>query len=153
MKHWTVALAVAATMSLAAPVWAGPVEEVNEIAAPRVKALAAGDADAWTAAFANDAVLHTIGSPLRLEGREAIRSYFTAWFQLYPKRKLLARAPLSRTYGDSLVIQDGHGDYYLTDQQGKTSYIPIRWSIVWSKVNGQWQIVEQHGSRLPDAED
>ncbi len=138
--------------AISASVCAGPVEEVNEIAAPRIKALTEGNVDGWVAAYADNAVLHSYGSPFRLEGKEAIRGYFINWFQVVPKRKLIARAGLSRAYGDTLVIQDGQGDYYVTDPQGKMTYVPLRWSVVWSKASGQWQIVEQHTSRLPNLE-
>jgi len=140
------------TFCLASHAWAGPVEEVAEIATPRMKALAEGNVDAWTAAYADNAVLQAFSSPLRLEGKEAIKAYFANFFQVLPKRKLLARGSLVRSYGNDLVIQDGHGDYYLTNPQGVVTYVPLRWSVVWSKAGGQWQIVEQHVSRLPSLE-
>lgn len=141
--------AFALILSFSSLSWAGPIEEVNEISAPRAKALAEGNVDAWTAAFASDAVLHSYSTPFRIEGRDAIRVFFASWFQVVPKRKLVARPPLSRAYGDNLVVQDGHGDYYVTDQQGKASYVALRWTVVWSKASGQWQIISQHASVLP----
>lgn len=44
---------------LCAEVWAGPAEEVLQIADPRVKALEEGNLDAYMAAFADNAVFHS----------------------------------------------------------------------------------------------
>jgi len=37
----------------------------------------------------------------------------------------------------------------LTDQKGEVSAYALRTSVIWAKIGGRWQIVDQHGSRLP----
>jgi uncharacterized protein (TIGR02246 family) len=130
-------------------VWAGPTEEVLQIAGPRIKALEDGNVDAYVAAFADNAVFHSALSPFRIEGKEAIRTYFSELFELYPKRRVLPRQSSVRAYNDDVVIQDGYTALYLTDQKGEVSTLALRTSVIWAKVGGRWQIVDQHGSRLP----
>lgn len=130
-------------------VWAGPADEVLQIAGPRVKALEEGNLDAYMAAFADNAVFHSALSPFRIEGKEAIRGYFAELIPLYPKRRVLPRQSAVRAYNDDLVIQNGYTALYLTDQKGETSTYALRTSVIWAKISGRWQIVDQHGSRLP----
>lgn len=136
---------------MCAPVWAGPGEEVAQIAGPRVQAFQDGDLDAYTAAYADNAVVTSSLSPFRSEGREAIRAYLTELFKLYPGRRVLVRQPSMRVYNDDLVIQNNYTALYLTDQKGQVTALSLRSSTTWAKVGGRWQIVDAHTSRLPTA--
>jgi uncharacterized protein (TIGR02246 family) len=149
MKRLLAWLFVLVFAGMCGRVWAGPTEEVLQIAGPRVKALEEGNLDAYMAAFADNAVFHSALSPFRIEGKEAIRGYFAELFQLYPKRRVLPRQSAVRAYNDDLVIQNGYTALYLTDQKGEVSTYALRTSVTWAKIGGRWQIVDQHGSRLP----
>jgi uncharacterized protein (TIGR02246 family) len=138
-----------ALVALAADLWAGPVEEVAQIAAPRGKVFEEGTAEAYSAPFADNAVLTSSLSGPRIEGKEAIRAYFSQLFQLYPGRRLFTRQSAARAYNDDLVIQNGYFVTYWTDQKGDVTQLELRGSVVWAKVGGRWQIVEQHVSRFP----
>lgn len=151
MKRLIAAFSTLILMSVAAQVWGGPAEEVAQIAGPRLQAYQEGNLDAFVAAFADNAVFHSSVSPFRIEGKEAIREYFTEVFQTYPKRRVLPRQPSTRAYNDDLVIQNSYVVLYLTDQRGQLTTLPLRTSLTWAKVGGRWQIVDQHGSRLPVA--
>ena len=129
--------------------WAGPVEDVAQIAGPRNQMFEEGNADALTAAFADNAVLTSSISGFRIEGKEAIRAYFSQLFQLYPARRLFTRQPMARAFNDDLVVHDTYNALYLTDQKGQVTQLTLRASVVWAKVGGRWQIVDQHVSRLP----
>jgi uncharacterized protein (TIGR02246 family) len=131
--------------------WAGPAEEVARIAAARFQAFEDGSVDGYTANFADNAVLTSSISAFRIEGKEAIRAYFVETFQLYPKRRLFGRQPVTRVYNDDLVVQDSYNVLNLTDPAGKVTVLPLRASVTWSKLGGQWQIVDQHVSRVPMA--
>ena len=151
MKQLIATFSTLILISVAAPVWGGPAEEVAEIAGPRLRALQEGNLDAYIAAFADNAAFQSSLSPFRVEGKEAIRAHFTEVFQMYPKRRVLLRQPSMRVYNDDLVIQNGYFVLYLTDQRGQVITVPGRVSVTWAKVGGRWQIVDQHGSRLPAA--
>jgi len=149
MKQLVARLFILVFTGICAEVWAGPAEEVLQIAGQRTKALEEGNIDAYMAAFADNAVFHSALSPFRIEGKEAIRGYFVELFQLYPKRRVLPRQSAVRAYNDDLVIQNGYTALYLTDQKGEVSAYALRTSVIWAKIGGRWQIVDQHGSRLP----
>jgi uncharacterized protein (TIGR02246 family) len=134
---------------LSAESWAGPIDDVAQIAGPRGKVFEEGTAEAYAAAFADSAVLTSSLSAFRVEGKEAIKAYFAELFQQYPGRRLFVRQPAARPYGDDLVVQNGYFVLYLTDPKGQVTQLSLRSSVVWSKVGGRWQIVDQHVSRLP----
>ena len=145
-----IAMLCALTLAiLAAEIWAGPVEEVTQIAGPRLKAFHEGDLDAFTAAYADNAVVNGSTSAFRIEGKEAIRAYYTEFFQTYPRRRFFSRHSALRAYNDDLVISNSYASLNLTDQQGHLTPYQVRSSLVWAKLGGRWQIVDQHVSRLP----
>lgn len=129
--------------------WAGPAEEVAQIAAPRLKALYSGDVDAYVDAFADNAVFYSLFSPFRIEGKDAIRAFFSQLVQMYPKRQVFIRQPMARVYNDNLVIQTSYAVLNWTNAKGEYETIDARISTVWTKMDGQWKIVDQHFSRLP----
>lgn len=149
MKQASTTFFAVLLLGFAAASWAGPAEEVAQIAGPRLQALQQGDIEGYTAAFADNAVLQSSLSPFRLEGKEAIRAYFAQLFQLYPKRRITSRPPLVRVYNDDLVVQDSYGDFHVTNEQGETMTYFLRTSMTWAKLGGRWQLVDQHASRLP----
>ncbi len=148
MKSIIVLFALALAF-LANAVQAGPVEDVAQIAAPRGKLFEEGSAEDYAAAFADNAVLTSSLSGPRVEGKDAIRAYFTQLFQMYPGRRLFNRQSTARAYNDDLVIQDGYFITFWTDRKGEVVQLELRGTIVWAKVGGRWQIVEQHVSRFP----
>jgi len=150
MRKSTILVLFALTIAgLVARAWAGPAEEVAQIAGPRGQAFEQGNAEAYSAAFADNAVLTSSLSAYRIEGKEAIQAYFVQLFQLYPGRRLFTRQPVIRAYGDNLVIQNAYNVLYVTDQGGKVTQLTLRSSVVWTKGGGRWQIVDQHVSRIP----
>ena len=129
--------------------WAGPVEEVAQIAAARGSAFQDGNAEAYTADFADNAAFHSSFSAFRIEGKAAIKAYFTELFLNYPRRHLFIRQPTARAYNDDLVVTDGYATLNLLNERGDPKIFETRYSLVWAKVGGRWQIVDQHVSRLP----
>jgi uncharacterized protein (TIGR02246 family) len=140
-----------AVLCIAASAWGGPVEEVNEIAKPRQQAFAQGNVDALTAAFADNAVLQSSFSPFRIEGKEAIRAYFGQLFQIYPKRWSAPRQLIARAYGDDLVVQNVYSVIHVVDEKGEPMTYNTRSNTIWKKMDGRWQIIDQHISRLPSS--
>ena len=136
-------------VGLAVEAWAGPIEEVAQIAGPRNQIFEEGNTEALVAAFADNAVLTSSLTGFRIEGKDAIRAYFASLFQAYPGRRLFTRQPVARAYNDDLVIHNSYNALYLTDPKGQVTQLTLRASVVWSKIGGRWQIVDQHTSRLP----
>ena len=134
---------------MCAPVSAGPAEEVAQIAALRGQAFQDGNVDAYTAVFADNVVFQNSFSGYRIEGKAAVRAYFAELFLLYPRRHLFVRLPSTRVYNDDLVAQDGYAVLSVQNEKGETRMIDTRYSIIWAKTGGRWQIVDQHVSRPP----
>lgn len=149
MKRFMAAAAFALMLGTATHGWAGPAEEVAQIAAPRLKALFTGDIDGYIDAFADNAVLHSSFSPFRIEGKEAIRTFFNQLVQMYPKRPVVIRHPSMRVFNDNVVIQTSYAVLDWTNSKGEYEVYDTRGSTVWTKVDGQWKIIDQHLSRLP----
>jgi uncharacterized protein (TIGR02246 family) len=151
MKRSIALLSTLILMGLGAEGWAGSVEEVAQLAGPRIKALQDGDVEAYAAAYADNAVLNSSFSPFRIEGKDAIKAYFADLVQLYPKRRVFPRQPSMRAYNDDLVVSNGYAVLQFTDQKGQVMTYYTRSSVAWAKLGGRWQIVEQHTSRIPVA--
>ncbi len=130
-------------------VWAGPAEEVAQVAGPRGQAFLEGNLDAWTAAYAENAVFHSAPSPFRIEGKQAIQAHFAWLFRTYPTRSTFNYQPITRVYNDDLVIQNGYTALYYVDQKGQPTTFHVRYGVTWAKVGGRWQVVDHHISRLP----
>jgi uncharacterized protein (TIGR02246 family) len=149
MQRSIATLSALILVGLTAFAWAGPAEEVAQLSAPRGQAFEDGNLDAFMAAFADNAVLQSFLSPYRIEGKEAIRVHYAELFHMYPRRRGFVRQPVIRVYNDDLVIQNAYSVAAFTDQRGQTTVSPIRYSVVWAKTGGRWQIVDLHVSRLP----
>lgn len=139
-------------LGFAPTVWAGPVEEVNEVARPRQQAFVQGNVDGFTRDFADNVVVHSSFSPFRIEGKEAVRAYIAQLFQMYPKRNFVVRQPSARVYGDDLVVQDAYSVINVINEKGEPQTYDTRANTVWHKIDGRWQIISQHISRLPLAQ-
>ena len=149
MKHFIAGMALMGLLCAGNTAWAGPAEEVGQVSAPRLKALFAGDVEAYVEAYADDAVFYSSFSPFRIEGKDAIRAFFSQLVQMYPKRNVQIRQPLVRVYGDNVVIQYSYAVLNWTNAQGEYEVFDTRGSTTWTKIDGKWKIVEQHLSRLP----
>lgn len=136
-------------LGFAPEVWAGPAEDVLQIAGPRGQAFLSGNLEEWMAAFADNAVFHSAPSPFRIEGKAAIRAHFDWLFKTYPHRSAFVHQPTTRVYNDDLVIWSNYTSLHYADQKGTPTTYMTRQTITWAKVGGRWQIVDHHISRLP----
>ena len=149
MKQLKSLLIVLFVSALASSVWAGPVEEVAAVGKQRGQAFNEGNIEAFMATWADDAVYTPPRSPFRIEGKNAIKAFYVDVFQQFPKRQFAGRQSSMRAYGDSLVISNGYSDVTLTDRDGHATVLALRASTVWSKIDGKWQVVDFHTSKIP----
>ncbi len=147
MKKSFIALFAACLMA-ATPALADPLKEIAEVAAPRAKAYSAGDLEGWTGVFADNAVFFGSFSPFRVEGKPAIRAEFSEHFSQFPNRRYYLRQSQLRPFGDNLAVADGYFEIVLTDRGGKTAVQYGRYTVVWAKNDGRWQIIQQQNSVL-----
>ena len=129
--------------------WAGAAEEISAINQQRNPAFEKGDADAYAAAFADNAVYTSSLQLFRIEGKAAIKDFFTTLFETYPTRHIAPRQGITRVYAnDSAVVTDGYSVGTFTDKSGNASVLYIRTSLTWDKMGNEWKIVDQHVSQF-----
>jgi uncharacterized protein (TIGR02246 family) len=131
------------------PAWAGPAEEVAQLAAKRGLAFAQGNLDTFIEDFAADAVFTSSLAGFRFEGKPAISAYYGGLFQDYPNRRSLVRHSLTHVYGDHTVVANSYTDLTLIDRSGQVKTVANRSSTTWVRIDGRWQIVNQHFSPMP----
>ena len=148
MQRFTAALSFMLLMGFVSSSMAGPAEDVAQLAAARGQAFEQGMVDAYAADIADNAVLTSSLSGLRIEGKAAIQAFYVELFQIYPKRHTFARQPMMRVYNDDLVVQNTYFALDLTNQKGDVSMLTLRSSTTWAKLSGRWQIVDNHVSRM-----
>jgi uncharacterized protein (TIGR02246 family) len=150
MKPIFYLLALISILGVSSVTWAGPVEEVAQIAQQQAAADATNDVDAFMTPFADDAVVTAFLIPFRVEGKAAIKEQFALLFQTYPTRHGMPRQISRRVYAnDTVVVSNGYGVFYLTDESGDTTAHYIRVSQTWVKIGTEWKIVDQHVSKMP----
>ena len=133
--------------------WAGAAEEVAVIGEQRAAAFEKGDIDTYIAAFADNAVFTPSLQAFRVEGKAALKGYFSALFETYPMRHIAARQVSTRVYAnDTIVVQNAYFVLTLTDKSGNVRVHNLRGSATWLKMDNQWRIVDQHISEVNGAD-
>ena len=129
--------------------WAGAAEEIAAIGQQRGAMYEKGDADAYAAAFADNAAFTPLLQPFRVDGKAAIMDYFTTFFQTYPTRHIVGRQGSTRAYAnDTTVVSDAYLILTLADKSGNASVHDLRVSTTWVKMGSEWRIVDQHVSQF-----
>lgn len=122
---------------------------VQEMSARRNAAFEKGDADAFAADFADNAVYTSSLEPYRIEGKTAIKDFFATLFETYATRHAAGRGGSTRVYDNgTVVLNDGNAVINYTDKNGNHSAIFIRSSTTWVKMGNEWKIVDQHISQF-----
>jgi uncharacterized protein (TIGR02246 family) len=106
-----------------------------------------GDANAWAALYAEDAVF--AGGQRYLEGRQAIREYFAQVMRDFPVRTAAVSNLRIRVYNENATptaIVNVENDATRTDASGRQVVLNTRESLVWARVQGKWLIVDHHAS-------
>lgn len=148
MERFIAVLSIILLMSFVSSSMAGPAEDVTHLASARGQAFEGGMVEEYVADVAENGVLTSSLSALRIEGKAAIQAFYVELFQLYPKRRVFTRQPLIRVYNDDLVVQNSYFALDVTNQKGDVALLTLRSSTTWAKLGGKWQIVDQHVSRM-----
>jgi uncharacterized protein (TIGR02246 family) len=127
---------------------AGDVEDVATVARLWTDTIGRGDPDAMVQLYDEDAVLHGTRSPVIRRGHAAIREYFAEAAKNPGLSMKLVEPMLIRVYGD-IAINTGNYSVTLTGN-GRPVTIPLRYSFVYKKTDGQWKIVDHHSSTVPE---
>jgi uncharacterized protein (TIGR02246 family) len=133
--------------------WAGAAEEVAATGQQVVAAFEKGDIDTLIVGFADNAVFTPSLQAFRVEGKAAIKGYFSALFETYPTRHVAGRQSTTRVYAnDTIVVTNAYFVLTLTDKSGNVGVHNLRNSTTWVKMENQWRIVDQHISEVNGAD-
>lgn len=150
MKHLTCVVSLFLLFGMAAGAWAGEHEEIASNRQQSLQALQAGNIEALSAMYAEDAHYTPATSPFRREGREEIRAFWAGFLQASSARRLTLRQVSVRVYGTT-AVETGYFDFTGMDRAGTVTNISGRYSTTWVKLGGKWMVVDQHVSQLPFA--
>jgi uncharacterized protein (TIGR02246 family) len=132
---------------------AGAAEDVAAVGQQTVAAFEKGDIDTYVVAFADNAVFTPSVQAFRVEGKAAIKDYFSALFVIYPTRHVVFRQGSTRVYAnDTIVVTNAYSTLTLTDKSGNVSVHNLRNSTTWLKMENQWRIVDNHISEVNGAD-
>jgi ketosteroid isomerase-like protein len=135
MKPVIYLVALLSLLGIIPGAWAGAAEEISAIGQQRTAAEEKGDVDVCMVAFADDAAFTPSLQPFRVEGKAAIREYFTTFFQTYPTRHIVGRQGSTLVYAnDTVVVPDAYLILTLTDKGGTVSVYHLRASTTWVKM-------------------
>jgi uncharacterized protein (TIGR02246 family) len=149
MKRVIYLVALLSLFDISPAAWAGAAEEVAAVSQQRNPAFEKGDADAYAAAFADNAVYTSSLQPYRIEGKTAIKDFLVTLFETYPTRHIAPRQGITRVYAnDSVVVTDGYAVINYTDKSGNAIVTYTRSSFTWVKIGSEWRIVDQHVSQF-----
>jgi uncharacterized protein (TIGR02246 family) len=133
--------------------WAGEAEEVAATGQQVIAAFEKGDIDTFIAGWADNAVFTPSVQAFRVEGKAAIKSYYSALFETYPTRHVVFRQGSTRVYAnDTVVVTNAYSTLTLTDKSGNVSVHNLRNSTTWLKMENQWRIVDNHISEVNGAD-
>ena len=137
-------------LGVGAPVWAGPAEEFADFTRQRAESIAGRQLEPFMATYADNAILTSALSPFRIEGKQAIQAYFAALFETYPTIRVVSRQPAVRFFNDgSVAVANQYSVITFVDRHGVVANRPIRSSMTVVKQGGNWLVVDQHGSMIP----
>lgn len=133
--------------------WAGAAEEVAATGQQVGAAFQKGDIDSFIAGWADNAVFTPSVQAFLVEGKAAIKSYFSTLFETYPTRHVVFRQGSTRVYAnDTVVVTNAYSTLTLTDKSGNVSVHNLRNSTTWLKIENQWRIVDNHISEVSGAD-
>ena len=134
------ALALTASVSIA-----GPAEEANAALDRFSAAYTANDVDALVTLYAPNAILLGTNSPIISEGRDAVRTYFTNLKLAGSGNKNQIQDRRTIVINDNAVVVTGFYEFTRI-AEGKPVPGPARFTVLLTKVDGQWLIGHQHSS-------
>jgi len=125
--------------------FAGPAEEANAALDRFSAAYSANDVEALVQLYTPNTILLGTNSPIISEGRDAVRAYFTNLKLAGSGNKNEIQERRTIVVNDNAVVVTGF--YQFTRMsEGKPVPGPARFTVLLTKVGGDWLIAHQHSS-------
>jgi uncharacterized protein (TIGR02246 family) len=138
-------LVMVALISMARTSRAGPAEEANAALDRFSAAYTANDVETLVQLYAPNAILLGTNSPAISEGRDAVRAYFTNLKLAGSGNKNEIQDRRTIVVNDDAVVVTGF--YQFTRMSdGQPVPAPARFTVLLTRVGGQWLIAHQHSS-------
>lgn len=145
MKFWRIAL-IALFLFSPSLALAAPGDQASAVVDRWATAFSAGDSAAVVGCYAPDATLLATGSPVLMQGSDAIRAYFTRILNSTSSVKISERHLVPLGKHAELVFGFYEFTFHVNGQPVPT---PARFSMVVVERDGAWLIVHHHSSVLP----
>lgn len=111
-------------------------------------ALQSGDVSKVVGLYSKDAVLQpTVSNHVRASAAE-ISDYFDHFMAFKPVGHINYRE--IRRLGPTTALDSGVYTFRLTDEKGKTQDVQARYTFLYTRVDGQWKILNHHSSAMPE---
>jgi uncharacterized protein (TIGR02246 family) len=138
-------LVMVALISMARTSRAGPAEEANAALDRFSAAYTANDVETLVQLYAPNAILLGTNSPTISEGRDAVRAYFTNLKLAGSGNKNEIQDRRTIVVNDDAVVVTGF--YQFTRMSdGQPVPAPARFTVLLTRVGGQWLIAHQQSS-------
>ena len=144
-RTWIAAVAVTAALGVAAPVAAGPTDDVSAATKAWTDAFSRHDLEGLLALYDREAVFWGTSSPILRDSPDLIRDYFKG----VPTSTMTVAVTEARVrvMGTAAVST---GLYtFTTVRNGQADPRPARFSFTYRLQNGRWLIVDHHSSAIP----
>ena len=124
---------------------AAPADEANAALDRFSAAYTANDVEALVRLYAPNTILLGTNSPIISEGRDAVRAYFTNLKLAGSGNKNAIQDRRTIVVNDNAVVVTGFYEFTRMSD-GKPVLAPARFTVLLTKVGGQWLIAHQHSS-------
>jgi uncharacterized protein (TIGR02246 family) len=131
--------------------------DLHNIAAVRhtfdrwIAAVQSRDRDGVVAQHTSDVVMFDVPMPPSINGLNAYRETWAPFFRWFGEKGVFEPSDLTITAGDEVAFS--HCLIRCEGSQGEGSYLPVRLTLCYQKVDGQWLIAHEHHSVPFEASD
>ena len=130
--------------------FAAPEDEVHARFLEWIATFNSNDAGRLSQLYDQNARLFaTGGSEKPVEGRDAVRAYFTPGFSRGRNSVTFDHDDAVKVFGD-IGIETGYYHFNVIGADGKPATNIARYTFIFQKKDGTWMIVHHHSSRVPN---
>jgi uncharacterized protein (TIGR02246 family) len=148
-SYTTIVCVLSAVVGISQLASAAPQDEIHARFEQWISAYNAGDLDHLLQLYDQQARLFsTGGSEKPIDGREAIRAYFTPIFTRGAGSVVFDHDDMIKAFSD-VGVETGYYHFDTTDPNGKPILLMSRYTFVFVKTGGDWMIIHHHSSRIP----
>ena len=120
------------------------VADVRRVFDRWIAAIQSRDLAGVVAHHASDVVMFDVPMPPSINGLDAYRETWAPFFRWFGDKGVFESSELAITAGDDVAFS--HCLIRCEGSQGEGSYLPVRLTLCYHKVDGQWLIAHEHHS-------